>query len=161
MFEVEKGKYSITTDPFIVASQIQPSAYISFLSGLYLLGLTDQVINTIQVVSARRRKGLVFENVSIEFVHFPSTLMFGYTKIRKENSYIMVGEPEKIILDFMYKPGEFGTSYAVEAMRTGLNIGKIENFLLRVNKEAVLARTGYLLEKLGSKIDLHRTNNTV
>ncbi|MHB8397104.1 MAG: type IV toxin-antitoxin system AbiEi family antitoxin domain-containing protein [Thermoplasmataceae archaeon] len=161
VFGVEKGKYSVTRDPFIVASQIQQPAYISFLSGLYILGATDQVVNRVQVVSSRRRQGIVFENTAIDFINLPSDLMFGYKKINKENSYIMVGELEKIILDFLYKPGIFGITYAMEAMRTGIDVQKLDAYLKRVRREAVLARAGYLLNKLGFEINFQRTTNTL
>ena len=161
VFGVEKGKYSVTRDPFIVASQIQQPAYISFLSGLYILGATDQVVNRVQVVSSRRRQGIVFENTAIDFINLPSDLMLGYMKMNKENSYIMVGELEKIILDFLYKPGIFGITYAMEAMRTGIDVQKLDAYLKRVRREAVLARAGYLLNKLGFEINFQRTTNTL
>ncbi len=160
VFSVEKGKYSVTRDPFIVASQIQQPAYISFLSGLYVLNATDQVVNRIQVVSSRRRQGIVFEGTAIDFINLPPDLMFGYRKIKKENSYIMVGELEKIILDFLYKPGIFGITYAIDAMKDDINVQKLDAYLKRIRREAVLARAGYLLERLGFEVNFQRKTNT-
>lgn len=160
VFSVERGKYSVTRDPFIVASQIQQPAYISFLSGLYVLGVTDQVVNRIQIVSSRRRQGIVFEDTTIDFINLPPDLMFGYKKLNKENSYIVVGDLEKIILDFLYKPSLFGVTYAIEAMRVGIDIQKLHLYLARIQKEALLARAGYLLERLGFEVNFQRTTNT-
>lgn len=161
ILNVEHGKYTISQDPFIVASQIQQPAYISFLSGLFVLGATDQVINKIQVASSRRRRGLVFENTVIDFIGFPAELMFGYKKVRKENSYVMVGELEKIILDFLYRPSDFGINYAIDAIRSDIDLARVELYLKRAHREAVLARTGYVLNELGFEVNFHRTTSTV
>ena len=146
---IEKGKFSITDDPFLVASQVVKPAYISFLSGLSLLGAIDQVVDRIQVATPVRKGKIIFHDTVIEFVQLPPNMMFGYRKVRKENSYIVVGDLEKVIIDFLYKPGKFWLQYAADAVRTGINMERMELYLEKVSKEVIRRRAGFLLDVCG------------
>ena len=56
LFEVEKGKYTISEDPFEIASNLVFPSYISFISAYSIYGLTTQTPLEIQIVSLKSKK---------------------------------------------------------------------------------------------------------
>jgi len=149
---VEKGKVSITEDPFIVASQIAYPSYISFTTGLYLNNLMEQTVDKIFVATPVRRNKLAFNGMDIIFVHFNPSMMFGYQKHRKENSYIVFGEPEKIILDMLYKPWIADLSYILDIVKQ-IDVKKLLDFASSIKEESVKRRLFYLLDYSGISVD--------
>ncbi|MHB8372192.1 MAG: type IV toxin-antitoxin system AbiEi family antitoxin domain-containing protein [Thermoplasmataceae archaeon] len=148
IYNVERGKFSISNDPFITASQIVYPSYISFLTGLYLNNLTDQTVNKIFIASSVRRNSLIYNNMEIVFVYVEPHMMFGYKKIKKENSYIMLGEPEKIIIDMLYKPQISGISPANDILKE-IDLKRLYKLLSAVKKESIKRRLAYLLDYNG------------
>lgn len=145
---IEKGKYSIGDDPFIIASQLIFPSYISFLPALYMHGLTEQTVSRILVASPKRKKPInVFGN-NVVFVHLPPSMMFGYGKVKKENSIIMLADPEKAVVDILYKP-EFGPISYIADLIKQLDAKKLENYALNTGSEAVIRRTGFLMDLAG------------
>ena len=157
---VEKGKLSITDDPFVVATQVSIPSYLSFTSAFYLRGRLDQVVNRLYVVSSRRRKELVFMNTPMKFVVFPPERVFGYGKIRKGNSYTVVADLEKAAVDSLYRSGYATISTVVEALSAGFDLELLEKYALMMDSEAALRRTGYIIELLGEETSLKPSTAT-
>jgi len=96
---IQRGKYSITDDPFLVSSQLVYPSYISFLSALYLHGKLEQVIDTIYIISPHKRPRCEVFGMKVRFVRFPPNLVFGFKKVRKGEGYVSLAEPEKAVVD--------------------------------------------------------------
>lgn len=99
--EVEKGRYTCHTDPFLIASRIVWPAYISGWAALQFYHLTEQLPTTIEVMTTRPRKQrmLEFRNVKIEFSRLSTAHFFGYEKIVYRKIPIFIGGKEKALLD--------------------------------------------------------------
>ena len=154
IYPVEKGRFSLTVDPFIVAAQMTYPSYLSFSSAFYLHGNLDQVIDSLLVVTSRKKRELNFMNTRINFITFPPEKIFGYRKHKKENSYIMLADPEKAAVDTLYRPKYAPISVAFEALSQGFDAELFEKYAARMNSEAVIRRAGYLMEQLGEKTGL-------
>lgn len=157
---VERGKFTITEDPFIVASQIIVPSYISFSTALYLHGRLDQVIDTIEMVTSRKREALLFSQMRIKFRRFPAGRVFGYRKHAKGNSFIMLGDLEKVAMDCLYKPRFVPISALHEALVQGFDKTLLERYALLMKSEAVVRRAGFLLESLGEDTELAPSTGT-
>jgi predicted transcriptional regulator of viral defense system len=101
LHEIEKGKYSLESDPFMVASWITWPSYISCLSALHYWGLTEQLPFTIHVVTTRKRKkkSVAFGGAKIEFIHLKKSSFLGFKKVPYHGSEIFIAEKEKAIVD--------------------------------------------------------------
>jgi len=161
IYPVERGKFSISSDPFTVSTQLVFPSYISFSTAFYLHGRLDQVINDIYVVSSRKKKPMDFMGTDMRFVRFPPSRLFGYRKHRKGNSFVMLADLEKAAVDCLHLPRYTPISQVREGLSKGYSSGVLEEYALKMNSEAIIRRAGYLLEALGEETRLKPSTGTV
>ena len=159
-YKIEKGKFTIYEDPFLVSTQLISPSYISFLSALYLHGKTTQTINEIQVVTSRRKREIEVFNTRIKFIQLNPEFMFGFKKVSKGNSFIFLADLEKAIIDSLYLPRYCPISEVWEAIREA-DKEKLVSYASKLKIEAINRRLGYLLSLLGIKTNLKAKTKTV
>ncbi len=103
IYEIEKGKYTLEKDPFLIASWIVWPSYISSWAALNYHKLTEQLPFTIHVATTRKRKKkkLVFVGTAIEFIKIRKSAFRGFQKIRYQDQDIYIAEKEKALIDGM------------------------------------------------------------
>jgi len=69
-----------------------------------LHNILDQIINNVDIATPIRKKTLIFNSTVLKFHYVKPDLMFGYKKIKKDNSYIFLADIEKTIIDILYRP---------------------------------------------------------
>ncbi|MBO3842957.1 MAG: hypothetical protein FGF48_11185, partial [Candidatus Brockarchaeota archaeon] len=151
--KVERGRFTVYDDPFLVSTQLTYPSYISFLSALFLHGKTTQTINEILVATPKRKKSLQSFGMKIRFVKLNPRLIFGFKKVKKGNSFIFLAELEKAIVDSLYLPRYCPLSETFSALRDA-DVEKTLEYASRFQTEAVNRRLGYMLSLLGTKADL-------
>lgn len=97
--KIERNKYTVHNDAFLISSYISWPSYISMWSALRYYNLTDQIVNNIQVITARPRKDIEFNKIKIRFFKINKSRLTNYTKKRYENHEIFIAEPEKALAD--------------------------------------------------------------
>ena len=160
IYPVEKGRFSITADPFIVAAQVSCPSYLSFSSAFYLHHRLDQIIDSLYVVISRKKRDITFMDTRINFIRFPPDKIFGYRKHGKGESYIMLADLEKAAVDSLYRPKYASLSRVLEALSGGFDAGLFEEYAKKIGSEAVIRRAGYLMEQLGEKTNLKPSTKT-
>lgn len=160
IYRIEKNKISISDDPFIVASQLVFPSYISLNSALYLHNAIQQVIDRIYILTTRKRKSLYFENTKIEFINIKPKFLFGYKKIKKGDSFIMLADLEKAIIDCI-RFLRYSNIKDVKNALKNANIKKLEDYINIANSEVIKRRIGYLLDMINKKHSLKRKTNVV
>jgi predicted transcriptional regulator of viral defense system len=158
---VAENVYTTKDHIFVIASNIIYPCYISFWSASYFLGYTEQIVNTIQVAVTLRKKSIEFENYRIKFIKLEE--FFGYKKIKTEEGNIFLVEDEKLLIDVFLRPNACGNFGEIEKIyeNAKVNKEKIVKYLKRVNRQTVIKRVGYLLEKtkdmdISDKLELDR-----
>jgi len=154
LFPIENGKYSITEDPYVVASQLFSVSYISFISALSLDGDVDQILKYIFVVSPVYHNKIDFGGMTMKFIKFPSDMLFGFRKIPREGSYIMLADREKAIVDSLYRTKYTRFNVLLDALEDHADYIKLLEYTKRCGRESVLRRVGYLLDRAGVKHDM-------
>lgn len=153
--EIERGKYTVHLDPFLVASHIVWPSYISCLSALRYHNLTEQLPVKIEVVTTRARKErkLEFGNAAINFIRVKPCFFFGFAKARYGQFEVFVADSEKAMLDAaMLRTISFSAiSEALSEHRKEIDTGRLVNYLIRTGDAALGRRFGFLLEKLRIK----------
>lgn len=164
--EVERGKYSLSLHPYIIASNLIFPSYISFLSAYAYYQLTTQLPRRIQVVARRSKKSLPLDDYLVEFIKFPPARMFGFHKEKFMEKEVFIAEKEKAIIDSLYLPQYCPLDETQRALEEKLDLNKLTNYALRMDSIVLLKRLGYLLElrnidiypqvrkKLNSRYDL-------
>jgi predicted transcriptional regulator of viral defense system len=161
LIPVQRGIYSITEDPFIIASQIDQPAYLSFSSALYLYGRYSQVVNDLFVATSGKTRQVSMEGYNIHFVHFEGPMMYGYRKDPKGNSYITLADLEKAVIDTLAKPRYMPIADCFSALQEGFDEKLLEEYAITSGSEPVIRRAGFLLETLGKDTALSPSTATV
>ncbi|MEW5936332.1 MAG: type IV toxin-antitoxin system AbiEi family antitoxin domain-containing protein [Candidatus Thermoplasmatota archaeon] len=102
---VERGKYTSSDDPTVVAPYLTRPSYISLWSAMSIRALTTQIPFGVDVVTSRKRfnRRLDFMGADIRFHHVAPSLMFGYEFIAWNDRWrLPVAKPEKIVIDALY-----------------------------------------------------------
>jgi len=122
--EIEKGKYTMENDPFIVGSWIVWPSYISGWAALNYHKLTEQLPFTIHIVTTRKRKRKVirFGNARIEFIMLKKEAFCGFQRVIYQGREIFIAEKEKAIVDALMAK-KMSLSEATELIKS--NPGKI------------------------------------
>ena len=98
---IEKGKYTLETDPFLIASWIVWPSYISGWATLQYYHLTEQLPFTIQVITTRKRnrKVIQYGNATIEFTRVKPSFLKGYRQVLYQQKELFIAEKEKALVD--------------------------------------------------------------
>ncbi len=101
IFKIERNRYTIHKNPFLIASRIAWPSYISLWSALRFYNLTEQIPHAISVVTAKKRNqsAINFCGTKIVFTHIDKKYFSGYKKINYEGHEVFIAEPEKALVD--------------------------------------------------------------
>ena len=145
---VTRNRYTTLDDIWVIASNLHPPSYISFWSASYLLGYTEQIVNTVQLATPRKNGKLEFQGYGIKFI--PIKQFFGYRKERTKHGDLFIVENEKLLIDAFLRPSELGNFDEILNVFRNAEIDekKILEYLQKAGKDSITKRVGYLLEKL-------------
>lgn len=158
VFQVERNKYTVHKDAFLVASRIVWPSYISMWSAIRFYNLTEQIPHSIWVVTTRKRrnKEINFANMKIFFVLTKPNYFFGFRKIDFKGFEIFIADPEKSIIDgVLFR--RISASEIFSILKNNLksiSTAKLVNYAIRTENKALIKRLGFLLGKLGR--DYHK-----
>jgi len=150
---MERNKYTLHKDPWIVASHLVWPSYISSWAALRYHNLTEQLPHTIEVVTSkkRRKRKFLFGETKIKIITTKPTLIFGFTKRLYEEIEIFMAEPEKALLDAaLFKSMSFSEIRDIVASHLAqLQKEKLVAYLLRIGNHSLIKRFGYILDQAG------------
>ncbi|MEK6845353.1 MAG: hypothetical protein AABY26_01230 [Nanoarchaeota archaeon] len=166
---IEKNKYTLYKDPWIVASHIIWPSYISSWAALQYYNFTEQLPTTIEVVTSkkRRKRELYFQETKIKIITTKPALMFGFTKCIREEMEIFMAEPEKALLDAaLFKSMSFSEIRDVVVSHLPhLKKEKLVAYLLKIGNKSLIKRFGYILDFAGkdyyNRLHKHLDHNFV
>ncbi len=157
---IEKGKYFLiplnvdatkpyTENQLLIASQLIHPYYIGFWNMLQYYGYTEQFVNTIFVVSPKKKKVFSLYGVNYKFVKTSEKKMFGLIKIEINGMAVQVSDKEKTLIDCLDHP-EYcgGITEVVKGIwnaREELDFGKMLDYAKKICNSAAVKRLGYLL----------------
>jgi len=153
--KITRNKYTTLDNIYVIATNIYNPSYLSFWSASQYFGITEQIVNTIQIASTSRRKNIFFEDYNIKFIHTPKNYFFGFNKIQTEKGAIFVVEKEKLILDALLNMNEMGNFDEIIRLIINVEIDKekLIRYIKRINNLTLIKRLGFLLEKY-KKLDI-------
>jgi predicted transcriptional regulator of viral defense system len=152
ILEIERDRYTVHRDPFLVASRITWPSYISIWSALRYHNLTEQVPHAIWVVTTKKRRNtkIEFAGTDISFIIASPKYFFGYDKIDFRGFEIFIADPEKCIIDGMLfrKISVLEIFNILRNNLQSLRIGRLTDYAIRTGNKALIKRMGFLLERL-------------
>ena len=131
--------YTPEASNYEIASSVVEPSYVSLISALRFYNITEQIPNTIYVLSTARHKDVYIDGVRVVFKRVRPSLMYGFSKV----DGAMVADPEKAIVDMLYL-GMF-EEYAEEAIESGkVSWKKLLMFAELSGSKSLVKRVGRL-----------------
>lgn len=151
ILHLEKNKYTLSRDPFLLASRIVWPSYISGRSALHYYHLTDQVPQEITVLVTTPRKSLLVGNTLLRFTTTKPAHFFGYQKIKYQEHDLFIASPEKALIDseILKKVSVAEIKEILSAHLSELHLPTLIAYMLQTRSSSLLKRFGYLLELMG------------
>src|SRR3989344_8270907 len=153
IFEIERNKYTIQKDLFIIASNIIWPSYISCWPALRYYNLTEQLPDNFFIITtkAKKKREIEFDNIKIIFIKTAPKYFFGYKKERYGNFDIFIADREKAIIDsILFKKISISEIYdSIKNNKEEINFDLLINYLIKVKNKTLIKRFGFLLDKLG------------
>jgi predicted transcriptional regulator of viral defense system len=148
--KVIKGKYTIVDNIYVISSNLYIPSYISFWTASFLKGYTEQIVNTIHVVTTRNHNEINFENYKIRFHKFKKSIFFGYKKESVGDFFQFIADEEKLMIDCLLFQRFIGNFDELVKIVTESNIDKTKMimYLRKINNISLNKRVGFLLEKI-------------
>jgi len=155
VFRIERNKYTVHKNAFLVASRILWPSYISLWSALRFYNLTEQIPHAVSVVTSRRIKKPVldFLGTKIIFSCIDKKYFWGFKKINYEGFEIFIAEPEKAILDsiLLEKVSEQEILEIIKRNRKEINFKKLKKLSSETKSKDVAEKVKNILERAGCK----------
>lgn len=150
LITLEKGKYTVHTNPLVYATVVVVPSYCSFRSALQYYGLTNQIPLAVQVVCVQRKRSVKH----VAFIQVSKKVFFGYRKELVEGFDFFIAEKEKLLLDcLLYPRAGVAVNELVELLKEPLEKKKLVDYLRIIGNVSLIKRVGYLLD-IFSGIDI-------
>ena len=154
--QIQRNVYTIQEDPLIIASRIIWPSYISLWTAFRYYNLTEQIPNTISIVTtrAKSRENIKIMNTMIVFERIKPSWFFGFSKIKINDFEIFMAEPEKALIDAMLLK-KISTTEIYSILKENIKIistKKIVDYVYRTQNNALAKRFGWMLDSLGYNI---------
>lgn len=157
---IRKGWYSTTPleNKFLIQTTY-PNTYIGLQSAIEYHGQTTQRYNTLDLITKEAKKT---QNVLTYTVAFHTTKHhFGYHKEHIGTQEIFVSNIEKTVIDliqFSHKIPLETTETFIKKIKEQINKERLKDYLLYTDANALIKRTGFLLQKQGIHLDIQTTS---
>lgn len=164
---LERGKYLIlplsagmdglyTAHEFVLASRLVEPYAIGYWSALHYHGFTEQIPQTVMVISpARRRDVSVIElGFRCHFVTIAAERFFGLVTVLVDDQPIVMTDPARTVLDCLDRPDLCGGIIEAAkglygyAQRSDAQPAQVTEYAARLGNQAILKRLGYLADQL-------------
>ncbi|MEK6936260.1 MAG: hypothetical protein AABW67_05710 [Nanoarchaeota archaeon] len=160
LFKIEKNKFSKTKDIFVIASQLIYPSYLGLTTSLYLQDEFSQIINKIYILTTKQKKKMKILDTEIKFIKIKPISMFGYKKIKKENSFIFVSDLERTIIDVILFQNYSRISNLLGLIKKS-DTERLLDYTRIINKEVLIRKIGFLLDSAKINHNLKRKTKTI
>lgn len=130
--KLKRGVYlflpNLTTELEIANKLHQPS-YISFETALSYYNIIPEIVYAITSATTKRSTEIVAKNSLYKYLKIKKGLYFGYRPIKIKNKTIMMAEPEKALLDYVYILSLKKRNFNERIDLTKINIQKLKNYI--------------------------------
>lgn len=167
---LSKGRYSIvpleagpeatwSEDSLVVACHLAEPASVAYWSACHYWNWTEQVPRTVFVQTTQRKlhSTRVVLGVRYRFVCIRSNKLFGLSKRTTDRGTFTITDREKTLVDALDHPELCGGIQLVLEMLPAaefIDWDKVDDYLQRMGSGAIYKRLGFLVEWLGSRLDL-------
>jgi predicted transcriptional regulator of viral defense system len=166
LLRLERGKYltlplsagmegAYTAHEFVLASRLVHPYAIAYWSALHYHGFTEQVPQTVTVLSPVRRRDVLIPVLGFRchFVYIAAERFFGFVTVLMDDQSVVVTDPPRTVLDCLARPDLCGGIVEAAkgvygyAQRSDARPERLADCAARLDNQAVIKRLGYLVER--------------
>lgn len=159
--KIKRGYYSLVGREssqnflFYTANRIYPPSYVSLEMGLKFYGLIPEEI--FQITSVSTKKATHFETPvgNFSYRHLKPSLFWGYRLVDFGQQKVLLADPEKALLDYLYLHPQLKTRDDFQGMRINadefrahVDIGKLHRYLEAFESKSLTVRATLFLATL-------------
>jgi len=138
---------------YIIAKELinNKNYYISHFSAMEIHGMITQPQFTVYAVSIKKIRPVKIHGIKFKFIPISKNEYFGYESywITKQDK-ILISNLEKTIVDGFKNPQYCGgiteISKGVWINRKKINVDKLINYCIKINRGSVIRRLGYIMD---------------
>lgn len=156
--KIKRGYYCFYSEDvsrnflFYVANRIYAPSYISLEIALKFYGLIPEEIFQITSVSTKKVASFETDIGNFNYRHIKPSLYWGYRLVEFGKQKILIAEPEKAILDYLYVHPNLKTAADFESMRINvdefsrqINLEKFQKYLQAFENKVLFKRAKIFL----------------
>ncbi|MCP6726635.1 MAG: hypothetical protein KJI69_01165 [Patescibacteria group bacterium] len=105
ILKLKRGIYAFSINAptkLEIANKIYQPSYISFETALSHYGIIPETVYTITSATTKRTKEIIVQNSTFKYYKIKKNLFFGYRPKKFNNKIILMADPEKALLDYIY-----------------------------------------------------------
>ena len=155
LIPAERGEHAFpSTNRLFIGSTLVTPYYFSFATAAYFHGLSTQASATVYIATTvrKKRRVLIVRDKAYRLVVQPAYKFFGAAEVDAYGTLVMMAEPEKTVVDSLDRPVYAGGIPEIAAMlwrgRGRLDWGRLAEYALRLQSQALVQRLGYLVDFL-------------
>ena len=156
--KIKQGYYCLSGQQFnqnllfLIANLIYPPSYISLQSALKFYGLIPEEIFQITSVSTKKTASFATSVANFNYRRLKPSLFFGYRLIEFNRQKLLLADPEKAILDYLYLHPRLKTADDFQSLRINsdefnrqFNPDKFQQYLNAFESKALTRRAKIFL----------------
>lgn len=158
LIPAERGEYAFEdTNPLFIGSTLVDPYYFSYATAAFFHGLSTQASLIVFIATTQNRsRQMLVRGKEYRIVLQPAHKFFGWSIVDAYGSQVKMAEPEKTILDCLDRPGYAGDIPEIATMlwrgKSSLDWQKLVDYGVRFKSQALLQRSGYLIDRLNLPI---------
>lgn len=160
---IKKKYYSLNkVENKFQLQKIYNETYIGLHSALEYYKSITQRYNNLDLITKKTLNTQKINNTTIQFHKIKKERFFGFENTTINNTNVFISNKEKTIIDCVYFSSKIYLTDIIEFIKKykeEINIELLKKYLNKINSSTLNKRTGYLLEKVGIKIDGIKINN--
>lgn len=158
LIPAERGEAAfVDTNPLALGSVLVDPYAFSYSTAAYFYGLTTQAPTMVYLQThTGRTRTISVRGKTYRVIVVPVSLFFGIQSVNSYGSAVKMTEPEKTVLDSIFRPEASGDIPEIAAMlwqgKNRFNWQKLVDYALKFHSQSLVQRLGFLLDYLKIEI---------
>lgn len=154
LIPAERGEVAfVDTNPLALGSVLADPYAFAYSSAAYFYGLTTQASTMVFLqTNTGKTHTVTARGKSYRITSVPDDLFFGIETVNAYGSSVKMTDPEKTVLDSLFRPETSGDIPEVAAMlwqgKNRFNWQKLTDYGLKYQSQSLIQRLGFLLDEL-------------
>jgi predicted transcriptional regulator of viral defense system len=155
LIPAERGEHPLPdSNPLFIGSTLVEPYYFSFATAAFFHGLSTQASATVYLATSVRTGRRLYQvrGKKYRLVFQQPLKFFGAVEVDAYGSHVRMAEPEKAVVDALDRPEYAGDVPEIAGMlwrgQGRLDWGKLADYGLRFESQALIQRLGYLIDRL-------------